>query len=95
MNEKDWIIETIKEWCRKYAGIHVRYAYEVRTAWNIVEVSPEEIRRGNEAYMKDEHNLYIEFMELFPEKDLLISEPCEEYDMSNTLFQNAPYERGR
>lgn len=89
MNEKDWIIETIKEWCNKYAGIHVRYAYEVRTAWNIIEVSPESIYTSKE-FMKDQHQLYLEFMELFPEKDLLISEPREEYDMSNTLYYKAP-----
>ncbi len=88
MKETDFLINVLNEWCKKFEGIHVRYAYDSVTEYHIVEVDPESIRRGNKEYKEAEMALWTSFMEAYPEADLLISEPSGTNDMSNCLFES-------
>lgn len=89
MKETDFLINALNEWCKQFEGIHVRYAYDAATEYHIVEVDPESIRRGNKEYKDAEMALWTQFMEAFPEADLLISEPSKVNDMTNCLFDSA------
>lgn len=89
MKESDFLIATLKEWCEKFDGIRVRYAYDVVSEYHIVEIEPESIRRGNEQYKSAEFTLWTAFMEKYPNADLLICEPSDANDMTNCLFDSA------
>ena len=89
MKETDFLINALTEWCKKFNGIHVRYAYDATTEYHIVEVDPESVRRGNEAYKEAEYSLWTAFMEEFPESDLLICEPSKSNNMANCLFDSS------
>ena len=89
MKEKDFLIQTLKDWCQQFDGIHVRYAYDTNTDYHIIEVDPESVRRGNELYKKAELALWIDFMEKYPDSDLLICEPSAANQMSNCLFDSS------
>ena len=89
MKETDFLINALNEWCKQFEGIHVRYAYDAATEYHSVEVDPESIRRGNIEYKEAEMALWTQFMEAFPEADLLISEPSRMNDMSNCLFDSS------
>lgn len=86
--EKDFLIQTLNDWCQQFDGIHVRYAYDTNTDYHIIEVDPESVRRGNEMYKKAELALWMDFMENFPDSDLLICEPSAANQMSNCLFDS-------
>ena len=89
MKESDFLIATLKEWCEKFEGIRVRYAYDVVSEYHIVEIEPESIRRGNEQYKRAEFTLWTAFMEKYPNADLLICEPSDTNDMTNCLFDSS------
>lgn len=89
MKETVFLINALKEWRKKFEGIHVRYAYDAASEYHIVEVDPESIRRGNDEYKKAEISLWDSFAKTFPESDLLISEPWEGNDMTNCLYDSA------
>ncbi len=76
MTPQKYIIEKIKELqlLPLNSCIKIRYAYDKVTNFHIVEVSPETIRRGNDAYMDWEYSV------------ILISEPDECNDMSNIEY---------
>lgn len=95
MKETDFLINALNEWCKQFEGIHVRYAYDSATEYHIVEVDPESIRRGNMEYKEAELTLWTQFMNTFPEADLLISEPSGANDMSNCLFDSVNYSLGQ
>lgn len=88
MKESEYLIQVLKEWCSRFEGINVRYAYDANTSYHIIEVDPESIRRGSEQYKQAELGLWISFAEKFPESDLLVCKPARSNDMSNCLFQN-------
>ena len=88
-NETEFICSILKKWNELFAGIHIRYAYDRMTDNHVVEIDPESVRRGNAEYKKAELSLYLEFMRRFPESCLLIAQPCEAYNMSDVLYENA------
>ena len=88
MSEIEFLKKTLNEWCERFVGIHVRYAYDVVSEYHIIEVDPESIRRGNDEYKEAEMSLWTSFMELYPNADLLITKPSEANDMSNCLFDS-------
>lgn len=88
MKEKEFLINALTEWCKRFEGIHVRYAYDATSEYHIVEVDPESIRRGNDEYKEAELALWTAFMEAYPEADLLISEPSRINNMENCLFES-------
>ena len=88
MKESEFLIKVLEDWCSRFEGIHVCYAYDANTAYHIVEVDPESIRRGSEEYKQAELNLWMAFAEKFPESDLLVCKPSGANNMSNCLFQN-------
>ena len=87
MTAQEFIKKTLKEWVSRFNEIKLRYAYDAVTEYHIVEVKPEEIRRGNLDYKKLEMQLWVDFMELFPDECLLISAPSDANDMTNVLFE--------
>ena len=91
MKEKEFLINTLTEWCKRFEGIHVRYAYDATTEYHIVEVDPESIRRGNDEYKVAELALWTAFMEAYPGSDLLISEPSRANNMVDCLFESGKY----
>lgn len=94
MKEKEFLINALTEWCKRFEGIHVRYAYDATSEYHIVEVDPESIRRGNEEYKEAELALWTAFMEAYPEADLLISEPSRINNMENCLFESGKKDAG-
>lgn len=87
MNVQDFIISRINDLVKNIKDVSVKYAYEESTKFHIIEIQPENIRRGNDDYINWEYSLNQEFSERFPEDDLLISEPCFFNDMRNVIFQ--------
>lgn len=88
LKETEFILPIIEAWSNRFSGVRIRYAYDIATDYHIVEVDPESIRRGNDEYKNEELSLYLEFMKRFPESCLLISKPCDAYDMTNLLYEN-------
>lgn len=87
MEAKEFVISTLKEWSNTFDGIRLRYAYDAKTDYHIVEVEPQSVY-DSEEYKQSELALWNSFMRQFPEEDLLICEPSEANDMTNCLFES-------
>lgn len=87
MTATEFIISSLKSLCNSVKGINIAYAYDNDSMFHVIEVSPETIRRGDEAYMKWEGDMWETFYQLFPEEDILISEPDSTNNMENILFK--------
>lgn len=90
MTAQEFLKKTLKEWESLFEGIKLKYAYDAVTEYHIVEVRPEEIRRGNADYKKVEMQLWIDFMEQYSDEYLLICAPSDANDMTNVLFETGP-----
>lgn len=90
MTAQEFLKKTLKEWELLFEGIKLKYAYDAVTEYHIVEVKPEKIRRGNVDYKKVEMQLWIDFMEQYPDEYLLICAPSDANDMTNVLFETRP-----
>lgn len=90
MAAQEFLKKTLEEWESLFEGIKLKYAYDAVTEYHIVEVKPEEIRRGSEVYKKAEMQLWMDFMEQYPDECLLICAPSDANDMSNVLFETKP-----
>lgn len=86
MKASEYIISSIKEWQRVFPEMDVRYAYDIRSHFHIIEVSPASSSSLNEEYAALELNFWDGFLRDFPEEELLISEPDIRNDMSNQLY---------
>ena len=84
---QNFLKEALKELEKLFIGINLKYAYDTLTEYHIVEVKPEEIRRGNTDYKRVEIQLWTDFMEHYPNEDLLICAPSDANDMTNVLFE--------
>lgn len=87
MIAQEFIKNILKAWETLFEGIKIKYAYDAVTEYHIVEVKPEEIRRGSVEYKKAEMQLWIDFMEKYPDECLLICAPSDANDMTNVLFE--------
>lgn len=87
MTAQEFLKKVLKEWVSLFEGIKLKYAYDAVTEYHIVEVKPEEIRRGSVDYKKAEMQLWMDFMEQYPDECLLICAPSETNDMTNVLFE--------
>lgn len=90
MTSKDFIISNLEVLSNKIQGIYAKYAYDNISDFHIIEISPESIRRGNEEYMEWESSMWDQFYDLYPDEDILISEPDETDNMTNILFETTP-----
>ena len=90
MTAQEFLKETLKKWKSLFKGIELKYAYDAVTEYHIVEVKPEVIRRGNADYKKMEMQLWMDFMEQYPDECLLICAPSDANDMTNVLFETRP-----
>lgn len=82
-----YILNVLKSWEEKFPGIHIKYAYEEATCFHVIEVEPEEIHEGSEAFAIEETKLWESFFEMFPEEDILITSPSPCNDMSNLIHE--------
>ena len=87
MNAKDFITESLVRIANEISQINIRYAYDEITNFHIIEISPEEIRRGDEKYMEMEYELWNNFRTMFPHEDILICEISDTNNMDNILFE--------
>ena len=87
MTAQEFLKKALKEWVSLFEGIKLKYGYEGVTEYHIVEVKPEEIRRGSVDYKRAEMQLWMDFMEQYPDECLLICAPSEANDMTNVLFE--------
>lgn len=87
MTAQEFLKKALKEWVALFEGIKLKYAYDAVTEYHIVEVKPEEIRRGSVDYKRAEMQLWMDFMEQYPDECLLICAPSEANDMTNVLFE--------
>lgn len=69
--------------------IGIKYAFDQITNFHIVEVYPEKVRLSQQ-YMEMEYLLWKSFQTIFPNEDLLISEPCASNNMECILFEKSP-----
>lgn len=88
MIAQDFLKKVLKEWVSRFEGIKLKYAYDAVTEYHIVEVKPEEIRRGSTDYKMAEMQLWKDFMKQYPYECLLIGAPSEGNDMTNVLFES-------
>lgn len=88
MKAIDFIIHSLKNISKNILGISLKYAYDSTTDFHIVEVSPENIRRGNKEYEQMEYQIWKEFLKLYPDEDLIIGEVDESNNMSNLLYES-------
>jgi len=72
MTISEFIDKTFMDLKTWFPGIELTYSYDADSEYHVIVVAPEEIRRGNENYKKVEMKIWTDFMEMFPEKDLLI-----------------------
>lgn len=72
MIAKEFIKNQINYLVSLFNGIKINYAYDAMSEYYIVEVSPEDIRRGNSDYKKVEMQLWMDFLNQFPDENLLI-----------------------
>lgn len=93
MKAKDFIKSRLSYISDKIPEIGIRYAYDKKTSFHIIEVHPESVRRGDNIYMEFEYCLLQEFHSLFPAEDLLISEIDSTNDMSNLIFEKRPADK--
>ena len=80
MTAQEFLKKTLKVWESLFEGIKLKYAYDAMTEYHIVEVKPEEIRRGSADYKKVEMQLWMDFMEQYPDECLLICAPSDTND---------------
>lgn len=88
MTPSQYIKNQLELWNQKFEGIHIRYAFDVEANFHMVEIDPEKIRRGNAEYKQQELDFWMNFLKLYPEENLLISEPSDINDMSNVIYSN-------
>ena len=88
MTPSQYIKNQLELWNQKFEGIHIRYAFDVEANFHMVEIDPETIRRGNAEYKQQELDFWMNFSKLYPEENLLISEPSDINDMSNVIYSN-------
>ena len=87
MTAQEFLKKTLKEWELLFEGIKLKYAYDTATEYHIVEVQPEDILLGSPDYKKTEFQLWMDFMEKYPDEYLLICTPSDANDMTNVLFE--------
>lgn len=88
MTAQEFLINALKEWSTRFEGIRFNYAYDAVTEYHIVEVEPEEVRRGSTEYKNAEMQLWLSFMELYPDANLLITKPSNANDMTNVVYSS-------
>lgn len=84
MTAQEFLKKTIKIWESLFEGIKLKYVYDAATEYHIVEVKPEEIRRGSAYYKKVEMQLWMDFMEQYPDECLLI---CAPSDINDKMYR--------
>lgn len=87
-NSTEYIKKQLELWNKQFDGIRIKYCFDVETNFHIIEISPEEIRRGNVEYKRQELDFWMNFMKLYPEENLLISEPTDMCDNLNMIHTN-------
>lgn len=90
MTAQEFLKKTLKEWESLFEDIKLKYAYDAVTEYHIVEVQPKDILLGSSDYKKAEMQLWMDFMENYPDEYLLICSPSDANDMTNVLFETRP-----
>ena len=93
MNATEFIKSRLSDISDKIPEIGLKYAYDKTTSFHIIEVYPEDVRRGNDSYLEWEYNMWKDFREMYPEEDILISEVDETNDMGNMIFTKTPADK--
>lgn len=88
MTAQEFLISVLKGWSSCFGGVKFNYAYDTVAEYHIIEVKPEEIRRGNSEYKNAEMQLWMRFIELYPDENLLITNPSNANDMTNLVYSN-------
>lgn len=86
MKVSQYITNQLELWNKQFNGIHIKYVFDAETNFHIVEISPEKIRRGNAEYKRQELDFWTNFMKIYPEENLLISDPLGNSDC--VLYEN-------
>ena len=87
-NSTQYIKKQLELWNKQFDGIHIKYVFDVETKFHIVEISPEEIRRGNAEYKRQELGFWMDFLKLYPEENLLISKLTDMSDKPIIIYTN-------
>jgi len=65
---KDFIIERLKKLSNMFKGISIKYAFDSITEFHIIEISPENIRRRDDEYIRWESDMWNDFFAMFPDE---------------------------
>jgi hypothetical protein len=87
MSASNFIVSRLKQMATKINGINIKYAYDNVTRFHVVEISPESIRRGDDAYMEMEAALWYDFHNSYPEEDILICDPDDINNMEMVIYE--------
>lgn len=90
MKSTEFIIGLLKTlqkiWGCKYK-LHIVYAYDKTSNFHIIEIDTEQAAYKRNVYINWMFYVYKYFTELFPNEDILISEPDPCDNMSNVLYE--------
>lgn len=85
-SSKSHIIKYIESLKANFPDIRVRYAFEDKTHYHVVEIEPEETFTSIE-FTSNLLSFWEDFTEKYPTEDIVISEPTVLNDMSNLIFE--------
>lgn len=88
ISPKEFILERLKNVNEKIRGIKIQFGYDSTSDFYVINIRPEEIRRGSEEYMDFEEALWNDFYKEFPNEDILISEFDRRDTCDELIFRN-------
>lgn len=85
----EYIIETLKSWNRQFKDIELCYAFQNLNSCHLIEVSPEYFNDNGEQYRSAEEKLWMDFMDKYPDEEILITTPSACHDMLSDMRYNS------
>jgi hypothetical protein len=74
MNSKEYIINELKTFIKKFPNARVRYEYDENAAAHVVEVLPSEVYHLDESYISWESEMFDKFTDIYMENIGFISD---------------------
>lgn len=88
-SSSEFIIETLKSWKRQFKGIELRYAFQNLNSCHLIEVSPKFYMNDCEQYKSAEEKLWMDFLDQYPDEEILITSPSDCHDMISDVRYNS------
>lgn len=92
--EKKFLLKQLELLKTIVPKVNCSYSFEKDTNYHIIEVFPESIRRGSDAYINWERQLWKDFCETYQDEDLLITNPLSEND-NEIIYEYKGFENNK